>query len=260
MFSRGWVLFMVGLAFLWGPLSAATQTVPRPEAGLFQAGRAPYVFPQIPAGRSGGRQEYIPRWTPSPRVAGDELWADGFGLPALDGIVECSAIWNGSLVIGGQFTQVCGVPASNVALWDGNRWMPLGTGLNEEVLSLLVFNGDLVASGRFTGSGLTEASGVATWNGTSWQAMGAGFDLGPSNLPTVAALAVYRDELIAAGEFTRSGATPLRSIARWDGTSWNPLGEGLNGRVLALASLGYSLYAGGLFDSAGAEQASSFAR
>ena len=202
----------------------------------------------------------IPRGAPVTPVPEDDYWVEGSGLPALDGLVECSVIWNGSLVVGGQFTQVGGVPANNIALWNGSKWMPLGMGLNEEVMSLLVFDGSLVASGRFTGSGAIEASGVAVWNGTSWQPMGNGFDVVDYYLPMVAALSLYQGELIAAGHFSKSGSVPADCIARWNGISWQPLGDGVNGPIWALATHGDSLYVGGAFDSAGTEHATGFAR
>ena len=64
--------------------------------------------------------------------------------------------------------------------------------------------------------------------------------------------------LYAGGEFSTVGAVAASNVARWDGTSWSPLGapsEGTNGRVLDLCVFddgsGPALYAGGFFTIAG---------
>ena len=117
------------------------------------------------------------------KEAGDELWGNKFGLPAIDGLVECATIWNGSLIIGGQFSQAGGVPASNIARWDGTRWNPLDIGFDGEVLSLVVYEGDLVAGGRFRHAGPLDTRGVARWNGFAWTTIGPGLDTSPYDLP-----------------------------------------------------------------------------
>src|SRR6185436_6679524 len=53
-------------------------------------------------------------------------------------------------------------------------------------------------------------------------------------------------------------------IAKWDGTSWSPLGSGMNGSVWALVEhddgTGPALYAGGDFTTAGGVAANRIAR
>jgi len=44
-----------------------------------------------------------------------------------------------------------------------------------------------------------------------------------------------------------AGGHNARYIARWDGSTWSPLGSGLNSEVLALAAYGGKLFAGGFF-------------
>jgi hypothetical protein len=70
-------------------------------------------------------------------------------------------------------------------------------------------------------------------------------------------VAVCSGALIAGGSFTRAGDTVVKNIARWDGSSWGPLGSGVDGpdpRWTAAAVLfpfESSLYAGGTFTIAG---------
>ena len=69
----------------------------------------------------------------------------------------------------------------------------------------------------------------------------------------VQAAGVYDDGdgpvLYVGGSFTHAGGFPANSIARWDGTSWSPVGNGQSGTVLALTEYddgsGPALYAGG---------------
>lgn len=54
------------------------------------------------------------------------------------------------------------------------------------------------------------------------------------------------DEIYAAGGFTYAGTTEVTNIARWDGTQWQALGNGLQISVYALAQdAGGTLYAAG---------------
>jgi hypothetical protein len=89
----------------------------------------------------------------------------------------------------------------------------------------------------------------------------------------VAALTVFDDgtgpALYAGGKFTTIGGVSAARIARWDGASWAPLGAGITGsttndRVEVLQVFddgsGPALFAGGLFDQAGGQPASSIAR
>jgi hypothetical protein len=48
-----------------------------------------------------------------------------------------------------------------------------------------------------------------------------------------------------------AGGLPVNHIAKWDGASWSPLGDGVNNWVYALKVHGGDLYAGGAFTSAG---------
>lgn len=79
------------------------------------------------------------------------------------------------MVIGGNFNIAGTVVANAIALWNGNSWEPLGSGLGGEVRDLAVLpNGDLVAGGGFRRVGDEFISGVARWDGVSWSGFGEG--------------------------------------------------------------------------------------
>lgn len=64
-------------------------------------------------------------------------------------------------------------------------------------------------------------------------------------------LTSYGNDLVAGGEFYLAGGNPALSVARWDGTSWSPLGAGTDDAVFALAPQQERLFAGGYFTHAG---------
>jgi trimeric autotransporter adhesin len=194
-------------------------------------------------------------------LPGDEHWSDQFGLPAIDGFVTCAVLFQGDLVIGGRFSQAGGVVARNIARWDGSAWLPLGSGLDNDVLALNVYEGQLIVGGRFANAGGVPAMGVARWNGSEWQAMGDGLEI-PLQVPPAEtwAFAAYGGGLVATGAFQRSGEQTRPGIATWDGTQWNALGDGIDGTGRALAVWRDTLYVGGYFHSAGGTSAGSIAR
>ncbi len=56
----------------------------------------------------------------------------------------------------------------------------------------------------------------------------------------------------AGGDFTRADKATINHMAKWDGSAWSPLGDGMNGEIRALAVDGSgNLYAGGRFTTAG---------
>ncbi len=86
---------------------------------------------------------------------------------------------------------------------------------------------------------------------------------------TVRAFAVYDDgsgsRLYVGGDFGTAGDRVVNYIARWDGTSWSPLGGpggvvGASSNVNALAVYAGALYVGGGFTTAGGLAASHVAR
>ncbi len=88
-----------------------------------------------------------------------------------------------------------------------------------------------------------------------WQPLGTGLSGG-----NVSALAVIGSDLYAGGSFSDAGGAPVNNIAKWNGISWEALGDGLNGGVLALTTDGTNLYAGGDFSTAGGVPANNIAK
>jgi hypothetical protein len=149
------------------------------------------------------------------------------------------------------------VPANFIAKWNGSVWSALGSGFNERVHALTVFDAGtgpaLYAGGQFSTAGGVPAVSIAKWNGANWSPLGSG-----TANHWVRSLAVFDagtgPALYAGGNFTQiGGLTNANHIAKWNGSTWSPLGPGTGDTVLALqvfnGGAGAALYAGGSFTS-----------
>ena len=180
------------------------------------------------------------------------------------------------LVIGGNFRQVGGVSATNVAVWDGVNWTSFGAGLGNlggQVHALAEFRGQLFAGGIFLTAGDYAITNIARWTGSNWLAAGAGL-IGPA-FPNwqstggyrgvVSALAVQGTRLLAGGQLTQSGKVRLFNIAAFNGQKWKAVkrGVGLTNGVDGVESMvarGKEVYVAGKFDRAGGIPAANIAR
>jgi len=128
--------------------------------------------------------------------------------------------WNGDLYVGGDFTSAGGVPALNIARWDGTSWHALtGGGVNNDVYTLTEYDGELIAGGNFTVAGAQLCNGIARWNGTNWLPLGDGSGPGA----WVMEVLEFQGDLIVVGSFTTAGGAVSSNIQRWDGTSWHAM-------------------------------------
>ena len=97
--------------------------------------------------------------------------------------------------------------------------------------------------------------------GRGWSEFGGGVSgLLTSNLPTFVASILVDDQvdshdIYIAGNFTLAGNVESHGIAKWNGSSWSPVGAGFNGVVRTLTFFdggrGPCLIAGGDFTSSG---------
>lgn len=187
--------------------------------------------------------------TSSPVVADMLVFDDGSGSGA-------------ALFVGGNFSKAGAVTVNDIAKWSGGAWTSLAGGTNSAIFSMALFDdgtGDgesLYASGSFTTIGGVSAARVAKWTGTTWTPLGSGLSVGAG------ALAVYDDRsgggpaLYAGGSFLVAGGVAVNRIARWNGVTWEPVGNGTNKAVNVLKVFdagdgeGLSLFAGGDFETA----------
>jgi hypothetical protein len=127
---------------------------------------------------------------------------------------------------------------------------------NATINALAVY--DEGAGARLFAGGSFDIAGnpftVARWDGASWVGIDNFVDA-----QSVRSLSVFNDGtqsvLVASGEFLTTGPIPSRHIASWNGTTWSPLGTGLDGIAHSMCTFddgtGPALYAAGGFDEAG---------
>jgi trimeric autotransporter adhesin len=182
-----------------------------------------------------------------PRLAStpeDRAWSDRFGRPGFDDEVFALAVYNGSLIAGGDFTLSDSTGVDHVARWNGSRWEPLGTGLGPSCLgwravsAFADYNGDLAVGGSFIIADTDTVNGLARWNGVAWTGIGGGVWNAPapeSECARVRALISFQGQLVVGGSFDHAGGMAIHNLAQWNGTSWSRMGSGFMGEVWALA-------------------------
>jgi hypothetical protein len=179
-----------------------------------------------------------------------QRWASlggGFKTGDYDGEVLALAADGKFLYAGGSFRSAGGTPVSNVAVWRGNRWEALGTGIAgglERVLSLASKDGSLYVGGEFSTAGGNMVSNGALWDGNQWSPLGLRTNGGIQRIAIAGA-----DVYFAGAFFTLPSGEQAKGVVKWNG-AWTSLGEGVaNGDFLApvtaLAVAGTRVFAGG---------------
>lgn len=142
------------------------------------------------------------------------------------------------LVVAGQYARA-GTPlnTASLAMWNGTDWEEMGTGwystgagtVRGVVWALQVWNNLLYVGGQNfpAGAGVPEGA-LAHWDGSEWAAV-------PSALtgfsPSIFAMTVFDDgsgeALYAGGRFATIDGLAIPALARWNGSTWQPVGGGL---------------------------------
>ena len=227
------------------------------------------------------------RWQP----VGDGLAFTG-ATPSAPGDVRAMAVYRGELYAMGLFNQADGASAFGLAAWNGQSWRSVGEGVNFPGSEMLVWDDKLVFTGTsISGKGpvlvwdgntieeLPDLSSrtptalavyrgelIAAYRpstvsilvrlvGNQWEQItdpSVLFGLGEIN-----AIAVKGGILYVGGDFraTRNGNLIGEQVARWNGTSWSGLGDGLQANFFGVEDLilagDRGLVATGWFDTSG---------
>lgn len=178
--------------------------------------------------------------------------------PGTDGWAYAMAsLSDGTTVAAGDFTEVGGVRANFIALFDGTSWSALGAGVDRPIHHITVLPDDsIVVAGEFTSAGTVTANGIARWDGNSWSALGSGMDGEIHDLVTMP-----DGSVVAGGDFRHADGVWAPFLARWDGAVWSNLGSWPNWHVFALTvAQNGDLVVGGNFGQAGGNTAQRVAR
>jgi hypothetical protein len=232
-------------------------------------GAGPRLFAFGEAGLGGG----LWKWTGAQWLFRASLGSPPFpGSPTATMAVLDGPDASSLLCVGANYTTVTGL--GFLATWDGQKVQPFPNGLNGALFTMAAFDADatgpqapaLYVGGDFDQTDGVTTNSVATWDGAHWSSLGSGI---PNR---VWALGVFDDDdagpltpaLYAAGDFSTAGGINAENVARWNGTQWQPLADGLyntfggGARVQALCQFDQdgtgpalpALYAGGLgFDN-----------
>jgi trimeric autotransporter adhesin len=198
------------------------------------------------------------------------------------GVQDANFGWSGvgalyvqgtNLFAGGSFNRAGGIPALNVARWDGIEWHAMDTGVflpgsgypSGQVLAITGDGNNVYVGGIFVQAGSVGATNIARWNGSSWESIGSSFggkysiqNQGEVLPGRVEALAMQNGFLYAGGDFAGMGSVDAANFARWNGADWENIGN-VNGLVTSLEAQAEKLYVAGNFSQAGGIQAANLA-
>jgi hypothetical protein len=156
---------------------------------------------------------------------------------------------DGSIFVGGGFTNLGDANGDYISKWNGSAWSSLGAGMNNEVYAIALGpDGSIYVGGSFhLAGGVANTVHVAKWDGSVWTPLSTGTGA------EVYALAFGKDgSLYVGGGFTNLGDANGDYIAKWNGSAWSSLGTGTNGTVTSIAvAADGSIYVGGNFTLAG---------
>ena len=252
----------------WGPVGTGVNGSPGYINAMTEFGGELYVAGSFTSA-GGVTANNIARWngsswSPLSWALGNGVWSTAGASSYVYSLAVYDDGGGPALYVGGTFNRAGGVASNCIARWEGSSWSALGSGLDSIVAALAVYDDGggpaLYAGGHFFTAGGVAANRIARWNGSSWAAVGSG--MSGSSWYNVAALAVYDDgggpALYAGGYFPSAGGVPANNVAKWNGSTWAALGDGLQGASPDVLSLsvyddggGPALYAGGNFQIAG---------
>jgi len=139
---------------------------------------------------------------------------------------------NGDLIASGPFTHADGIAVNGMARWNGSSWSAMGD-VDSFVHALARMpNGDLIAAGRFGSIDGVPASAIARFSNGQWSELGGGLSGGLFGTAVFDLVVTGDGDLIAVGQFSNAGGTPVQGVARWDGSSWSAFGSSLQGIFL----------------------------
>jgi hypothetical protein len=98
------------------------------------------------------------------QAPGSEYWDTRFAPCGLNDYVTSAVYADGKYYLSGSFTEAQGKPISQPAVWDGNRWSTLDTGIKGTIEDMEIFGRDLYICGKIdTGTG-TLVNAIGRWN------------------------------------------------------------------------------------------------
>ncbi len=173
-----------------------------------------------------------------------EVW-DNLNITQLDGKVTAFEVIDDTLYVGGEFRNINNQEMPMAARFDGNNWSnipnnPFGEMPNYiSINAFQMYDGDLYLGGKSPDVNDTE---LLVYQDGNWGEVGTSL----SGLYTdIRHLAVLDDGLYVAGVIIEDEGNVSNGIVKWDGTSFQSLGGGIDD----LSIFDLEVYEGGLFAS-----------
>ena len=143
-----------------------------------------------------------------------------------------------SVLVAGAFTEAGGIPAQNVALFQGWGFVALAAGVEGTITCAAAIGNDIYLGGY----NLNGINDLAHWDGTQWEFS----TVFQGKMPVIFALQVMNDTLYAAGE-TQGFAGADEYVMRKDGTTWQVVPGDFDAPIHCLGTHNGRLVAGGYF-------------
>ncbi len=168
-------------------------------------------------------------------------WSSGAWLAMGSGmsgpLTHLRAMPNGDVFASAAFTSVPDLaPGGGPALWNGTTWSGLGPAPSQPLSSLQFAGtgaGQLFMSGNYNVPLTVNYQGyVFRRFGSFWSALSA-----TANDRILCIEGMADGSVVIGGDFTTIGTSAFQRIARWNGSTWAPLGSGLPGTVDRLVGM-----------------------
>lgn len=168
--------------------------------------------------------------------------------------VPKALIANGTtLYVGGAIDSVNNQKVGNIFSYSAGAVQPLKAGVSYGNVTVARTNGNnIFVGGQWNSIYGTNTASIARYDGTNWHGLGTGLT-NAFGVPLVRDIIIRSNEVFVCGRFDSAGGIAATNIAKWNGSAWQKLGNGLtntgNATIHCLAFFGNDLYAGGDFSS-----------
>ena len=155
---------------------------------------------------------------------------------------------NGNIVaIGAEYNDGAGASSGHVRVyeWGGNDWVQKGLDIDGEAVNdysgcavSVCSDGNTIAIGAHSNDGIGNASGhvrVYHWSGTNWIQKGLDIDGEAASNLSGSSVSINSDgNIVAIGapsNYNASGFSGHVRIYQWNGTTWNQIGDDIDGEA-----------------------------
>ena len=161
-----------------------------------------------------------------------------------DGQVTAIAIGgDGKIYAGGNFEKAGTTSATHIARWNpaSGEWEAVAGGIPGLVRAITTVGNNLYVAGSFIlPVGGDTAVGVVRWDGSAWSVPGGGIQKLFEQFTAEGMTALAGNLYVTGGYATTEGTK--YAVARFDGTTWTPLRQGVVEQIGAIAATSNALF------------------